>query len=366
MKLIIIILSIIIIYIFSEEVCFNFDEDYICNGNENNYEYPESWDERCFQTPPRNDIFGRYKSTYQDMHYLVGYAQLKYSSDKKSCNISFITKVNPKLGKINEDYKIIYKFGKAEQYENTFLVNSNEYYPEGLSISAEIVDMNNNHLVELILENEYFIWDHPQINLPDNYEDGQKGVIVELLGWPYEDIAEECEFLSHAGYMGVKIYTPNEQLISYKRTENGELNPLEYIFHPVSYKLKSRLGDKKQLKNMINRCREKGIRIYSELVINHMTKNGEDSYEKHTNSDCSTWGSIDGTDGSPFWTTKGLNKKNPITGLKPVIEYPAVPYFVSDFHCYSYVEYGESNSQKMYYGWIYNLVDLNTGKEYVQ
>ena len=93
MKLIIIILSIIIIYIFSEEVCFNFDEDYICNGNENNYEYPESWDERCFQTPPRNDIFGRYKSTYQDMHYLVGYAQLKYSSDKKNCNISFITKV---------------------------------------------------------------------------------------------------------------------------------------------------------------------------------------------------------------------------------------------------------------------------------
>ena len=98
MKLIIIIiLLIILIYIYPEEECFNFDDDYKCNENETNYEYPESWDERCFQTPPRNDIFGRYKSTYQDMHYLVGYAQLKYSSDKKNCNISFITKVNPEI-----------------------------------------------------------------------------------------------------------------------------------------------------------------------------------------------------------------------------------------------------------------------------
>ena len=345
--------------------CTNFDEDYKCA--ENQHEYPESWDERSFQTPPRNDIFGRYKPSYQDMHYLVGYAQLKYSQDQKSCNVIFKTRVNPKLGIENQDYKIIYKFGDIKQNDNTFLVTSDDSYPEGLPISAEIVDMDNNHLVQLVLENEFFIWDHPKIDKPENiYENGQKGVIVELLGWPYDDIAEECEFLGYAGYLGVKIYSPNEHLLTYRSTYKGELNFLDFIFNPVSYKLKSRMGDKFQLKNMINKCRKNGIRVYAELVINHMTANGDDMYEKHVNNDCSVWGSKDGSAGSPFWTTKGLNKNNIYTKLPPVIEYPAVPYFTSDFHCDSYIEYEETDKEKMNYGWLYNLCDLNTQKEYVQ
>ncbi len=33
-----------------------------------------------------------------------------------------------------------------------------------------------------------------------------RGAIVELFGWPYDDIAKECEMLGKAGYMGVKIF----------------------------------------------------------------------------------------------------------------------------------------------------------------
>ena len=349
---------------FTKGECSNYDNDYNCTSGE--HEFSESWDEHCFQTPPRNDIFGRYKNSYQDMHYFVGYAQLKYSNDLQSCEITFYSKVNPILGTINQDYKIIYKFGDFEQNSNTFTITSSNSYPKGFPISAEILDNDNNHLVELILENEYFIWNHPQINLNDNYEGGKKGVIVELFGWPYEDIAEECEFLGYAGYMGVKIYSPNEHLLTYRSTDNGELNYLDFIFHPVSYKLESRMGNKHQLNYMINRCRENGIRIYAELVINHMTANGEDSYENHISNDCSNWGPKEGSAGSPFWTFKGLNKNNPYTKFKPVIEFPAVPYFMSDFHCYSYIIYGESDKDKMNYGYLYDLVDLNTQKEYVR
>ena len=145
------------------ESCQNFDNDYKCNDNVNQYEYPESWDENCFQTPPRNDIFGNYKSTYQDMHYLVGYAQQKYSSDKKSCTITFITKVNPKLGIEGQDYKILYKFGDIEQDNNYLIINSDNSYPEGISISARIVNNKNIELVKLTLENGYFLWDNPII-----------------------------------------------------------------------------------------------------------------------------------------------------------------------------------------------------------
>ena len=332
MKFITFILFSIFISNIYAEYCFNFDNNYNCDNYEQ-YAYPESWDERCFQTPPRNDIFGRYKSSFQDMHYLVGYAQLKYSQDRKSCTITFITRVNPILGVKNEDYKIIYKFGEIEQENNIFIITSDNSFPEGMEISAEIFDMNNNHLVELILEKEYFIWDHPKINQETIYENGQRGVIVELFGWPYDDIAEECEFLGYAGYMGVKIMPPNESILTYRNTINGQLNPLDYIYQPVSYKLESRMGNKQQLNNMINKCRKNGVRIYAELVINHMCLNGNDIYEKHINNDCSTWGPVDGSAGSPFWTVKGLNKNNFYTNLPPVFEFPAVPYCISDFHC---------------------------------
>ena len=358
MKLIIIVILFFFIIIVSAESCHNFDNNYYCI-NDQQYSFPDDWDERCFQTPPRNDIYGKYNPNYQDMHYLVGYAQLKYSQDKKSCTITFITKVNPILEKEKENYTIIYKFGDIYQINtNNITITSDQSFPDGMEISVEIIDNNNNHLVGLVLEKEYFIWDHPQINLPDNYENGQKGVIVELFGWPYDDIAEECEFLGHAGYMGVKILPPNESLLTYRKTTNGELNPMNYIFESVSYKLESRMGNKTQLNNMINKCRQNGVRIYAEIVINHMCSNGNDLYDKHINDDCSTWGPIEGSAGSPFWTMKGLDKNNPYTNLPPVIEFPSVPYFASDFHC--------KGKNHLNYGWLSDLVDLNSEKEYVQ
>ena len=35
---------------------------------------------------------------------------------------------------------------------------------------------------------------------------GQKGGIVEMFGWPHEDVAQECEALGKMGWMGVKLF----------------------------------------------------------------------------------------------------------------------------------------------------------------
>ena len=94
-----------------EENCTNLDSKYNCPNNRD-FNILDSWDERGFQTPLRNDIYWKYLSTYQDMHYFVGYAQLKYSSDKKKCKVTFISKVNPKLGVEGKDYYILYHFGE--------------------------------------------------------------------------------------------------------------------------------------------------------------------------------------------------------------------------------------------------------------
>jgi len=352
-----------------EEDCFNWDDKYTCKTI-GDYEIPSSWDERGFQTPPRNDIYGRHKETYQDMHYLVGYAQLKYSLDKQICTIKFITKVNPKLGKEGENYYIRYIFGNIYQESNIFVITpNNNTYNDGMPISARIYDSRTQaELVKLELEEEYFIWDNPTITQSSHYENGQKGGIVELFGWPYEDIAEECEFISHAGYMGIKIFSPNEHLENFKNIEDEMLNPWWYISQPVSYKLHSRMGNKKQLKNMINICRSYNLRIYADIIINHMTSSGYDMYDDHRNgneSNCFHWNEKGSTAGSPFWNIGYRYENNSYTGLEPGLEYPSVPYFPSDFHCKSTItnwqDSGELNG-----GWISDLADLNTEKENVQ
>ena len=81
MKTIFIILFSLNLLIILNEDCSNFDDEYLCKDGQ--LSYSEQSDEDAFQTPPRNDIYGRYRDTYQDMNYLVGYTQLKYSLDQK-------------------------------------------------------------------------------------------------------------------------------------------------------------------------------------------------------------------------------------------------------------------------------------------
>ena len=66
-----------------------------------------------------------------------------------------------------------------------------------------------------------------------------------------------------------------------------------------------------------------------------MAGNGNDIYADHRNNagSCVHWGPKVGSAGSPWRTTGWQYKKNDYTGKKPVLEFPAVPYGPSDFHC---------------------------------
>ena len=349
--------------------CGVWNEQYGCDGTniKNEYNY--------FQTPPRSDTDENYKATYQDMYYLVGYTQLKYNSEKTSCKVKVITFVNTqKLQEKLASYKMQYKFGDIIKDDDSYTFNKDDTNTpkNGLSIIVEIIDTTNengNVFAKLELEEEYFIWDNPSIvkDNQDVYLNGQKGAIVELFGWPYEDIAQECEFLKVAGYLGVKIIPPNESILNNDFVDDGELNPWWYYFQTVSYKLQSRMGNKKQLKNMIDTCRKNGIRVYSELAINQMVINGNDQYKEHQDaSDCSKkWGPMSGSAGSPFWTTKGRTGNNDYSGKFPVFEFPSVPYLSSHFHCYSIIDqWGDTNQLDKYSN--NELIDVNTDNDYVQ
>ena len=345
--------------------CSNLNGEYGCNGDQR--EYPADWDERSFQTPPRDDTLGNYRETYQDMHYLVGYVQLLYTQDKRSCILNFKTRVNPKLGTQGTDYKILYTFGSKEQESYTITLTSADTFPDGMPVSCRIVDNSGNQLAKLELEDLYFMWDNPTVNQGSQYENGQKGAIVEMFGWPYDDIAEECEFLGKAGYMAVKVFPPNEAILTYDTVENGELNPWWFIYQPVSYRLHSRMGDIKQLKNMINTCRKNGVRVYADAVVNHMAGNGNDMYADHRNNagSCVHWGPKNASAGSPWWTTGWQYENNAYTGIRPGLEFPSVPYTASDFHCERSLN-SWTDGTILNYGWLTGLTDLNTEKDYVQ
>ena len=367
--------SFLTIYIKSED-CYNYDEYYDCTwtpgGGDSNKE--TTWNERCFQTPPKEgDKDPVYQYSYKGMHYLVGYTQLKYSSDQKSCVLSVVTRTNPREIQIGTNHILLYTFGEQEQSENSYVVTKeNDGYPDGLKISVRIVKKNNpeEEIAKLDLEEEYFIWNVPKIDNDDeSYNlNGQKGAIVELFGWPYEDIIEEADFLKLTGYLGVKIAPPNEHVITENWIETNGLNPWEYFIQPVSYRLTNRLGNKKDLINLINKCKKKGIRIYSQVVINQMTYQGNDIYSDHFIgcNKVAEWPGKNSTAGSPYFTIKGRKAegRGPYTnGHTPIFEYPAVPYCGTDLICRQDANILENT----YNGWVDNAIQaLNTGKDYVQ
>ena len=167
--------------------------------------------------------------------------------------------------------------------------------------------------------------------------------------------------------MAVKVFPASEHILTFDTVEDGELNPWWFIYQPVSYRLHSRSGDKKQFKNMINKCRQNGVRVYSDAVINHMAGNGNDMYADHRNDvgSCVHWGPKAGSAGSPWWTTGWQYENNAYTGKRPGLEFPSVPYTASDFHCERSLN-SWTDGNILNYGWLTGLTDLNTEKEYVQ
>ncbi|XP_044760752.1 alpha-amylase-like [Coccinella septempunctata] len=92
-----------------------------------------------------------------------------------------------------------------------------------------------------------------------------RSTIVHLFEWKWKDIAQECEnFLAPHGYAGVQISPPNENLILSSR-------PWFERYQPLSYVLETRSGSEKELEEMSRRCNKVGVRIFADIIFNHMT-----------------------------------------------------------------------------------------------
>lgn len=88
--------------------------------------------------------------------------------------------------------------------------------------------------------------------------------MVHLFEWKWTDIAQECEgFLGPRGFSAVQVSPPNEHAVIDGR-------PWYQRYQPVSYRLESRGGTRQEFIDMVETCRNAGVDIYVDAVINHM------------------------------------------------------------------------------------------------
>src|ERR1700712_4034941 len=103
----------------------------------------------------------------------------------------------------------------------------------------------------------------------------QRDVIANLWEWNWVSIARECTtVLGPKGYGGVQVAPPQDSL---SKTD-GPVHPWWEVYQPVDYNLTSRMGNEEQFKSMVADCRNAGVQVYVDAVINHMTGQGNISY----------------------------------------------------------------------------------------
>ena len=105
----------------------------------------------------------------------------------------------------------------------------------------------------------------PQTYIPSGHA-AAGDVFVHLFEWKWTDIASECEkVLAPAGFTAVQVSPPQEHSITPSYDWSERYQPVEY-----SVAL-SRSGDSAQFVDMVTRCKNVGVGIYVDAVINHMT-----------------------------------------------------------------------------------------------
>jgi alpha-amylase len=89
---------------------------------------------------------------------------------------------------------------------------------------------------------------------------------VQLFMWNFNSIAQECEYLGTVGIDWVLVAPPQEHI------QGGEW----WVgYQPVSYQIGSQLGTQSEFEAMVKTCGERGVEIYVDAVINHMTGSSE-------------------------------------------------------------------------------------------
>ncbi|KAJ3260188.1 hypothetical protein HK103_001264 [Boothiomyces macroporosus] len=137
-----------------------------------------------------------------------------------------------------------------------------------------------------------------------HYVLNDKFVGVQLFQYPFDDIKDECaNFLGPNGYGWVQTSPVAAHASS---SFDGQTYPWYLAYQPVSYQIGNRLGTLDQFANMTKVCKEHGVDVVVDVVLNHF------SYAGHSGS---TIGIVQN------WSS-AVNQEN----------FPSSSFTASDFH----------------------------------
>ena len=96
---------------------------------------------------------------------------------------------------------------------------------------------------------------------------GEHDVIATLFQWNWNSIARACQDqLGPNGYGAVQVSPPSEHVVL-----GDDGYPWWQDYQPVSYELESRRGSRAEFENMVNACHDAGVKVYADVVVNHMS-----------------------------------------------------------------------------------------------
>ncbi|KAI8905816.1 glycoside hydrolase superfamily [Gorgonomyces haynaldii] len=172
------------------------------------------------------------------------------------------------------------------------------------------------------------------------FDINDKAVGVQLFQWPFRDIARECtEFLGPNGYSFVQTSPVQAHIDDPK---DGQKLPWYIMYQPVGYNIGNRLGTEADFRYMVDTCRNAGVDIVVDVVLNH------NSYVN-------------------IQSSKSFGSVNPWTGSQFGESFPDAGYTAEHYHdnvCNGDIDW--NNDFSVYNCRLAKLVDLKTEHPYVR
>ena len=92
-----------------------------------------------------------------------------------------------------------------------------------------------------------------------------RDVVLHAFDWPYSLVTERAQQIKQLGYKTVLISPPMKSLMNEKGTKWWQR------YQPQDYRvIDNQLGNTIDFKSMVSTLRELGLRVYVDVVFNHM------------------------------------------------------------------------------------------------
>ncbi|GIQ81130.1 glycoside hydrolase, family 13 [Kipferlia bialata] len=210
-----------------------------------------SFEANRWQTPKPTSP--NYSPDFHGYSLYSAWVSIWYSQDRTSATVRL--NVVAKTPEIEAAVLVTWDGVEGTSRQKSISQASHSTIQRPLTVSVRLNGYSDEYI--LPIDDVYFYWmTHNPYTLQG---DGQRGALVEFFGWPHSEIAKEAEFLGKAGYMGARFFPANEQVMSWQPMED-QMNPWDFYYQPVSYRLNGRGGSRAELVNSIATLQSHGVR----------------------------------------------------------------------------------------------------------